>query len=260
MTQHTESAYFDFLANMGFTKHIGALAATNQIADWCHISADSYVLDVGCGVGATPIYLVKQRGCRVVGVDITPRMIDRANARAQAANVADRTAFRVADMHDLPFPDDTFDVVMAESVVAFSKVPVQVIREFMRVAKPGGYVGITEGTWTQPDVPETIVQALSGQAISADLRYPEEWAQILRDGGLADIQTWSGGVDVREEAQGRLKRLGCLPMIGAMIRFPWIYLTHPEYRAIFKQALAGTNVREAASYTGYGVYAGRVPG
>ena len=40
----------------------------------CHISSNSYVLDVGCGVGATPCYIAHKVGCRVVGVDILEKM------------------------------------------------------------------------------------------------------------------------------------------------------------------------------------------
>ena len=259
-TRQTESAYFDFLAHMGFTKHIGALDATDSLIEMCHIGPDSSVLYVGCGVGATPIYLVRKHGCRVVGVDITPRMIERANARARSAGVADRTEFRVADMHDLPFESDTFDAVMAESVIAFSKVPGSVLRELMRVAKPGGYVGITEGTWTKPDVPDDVKAALSSSAISSpDLRQPEEWTQILRDAGLVEVVGEGRTVDVRKEASGRVKRLGCLTMVSVLLRFPLLYLRHPEYRAIFKDTLSQTSVGKAAAYTGYGVYAGRKP-
>ena len=62
--------FFDFAAEVGFTKHIGGDKATEEMVELCQIGADSYVLDVGCGAGVTPTFIAKKYGCRVVGVDI----------------------------------------------------------------------------------------------------------------------------------------------------------------------------------------------
>ena len=62
--------FFDFAAEVGLTKHIGGVEATDTLVELCRIDRDSYVLDVGCDVSATPCYLAKRYNCRVVGVDI----------------------------------------------------------------------------------------------------------------------------------------------------------------------------------------------
>lgn len=77
-----EISVFEIQAYMDLTKHIGSLQATDELARLCQIGPGQYVLDVGCGVGATPAYLARQYGCRVVGVDISPAMIERARERA----------------------------------------------------------------------------------------------------------------------------------------------------------------------------------
>jgi arsenite methyltransferase len=61
---------------------------------------------VGCGAGVTACYLAKRYGCRLVGVDISARIIERSRERAKKERVADRVEFRVADAQDLPFEDD----------------------------------------------------------------------------------------------------------------------------------------------------------
>ncbi len=78
-----QTEYFAFLADIGVTKHVGGLKATDEMLGLCSIDASSYVLDVGCGIGATPCYLAKRCGCRVVGIDIEPKMIERATATAR---------------------------------------------------------------------------------------------------------------------------------------------------------------------------------
>ena len=64
------------------TKHLGNVEATEKLVELCNITSGSYVLDVGCGSGITAAYLAEKHGCRVMGVDILPRMIDRAQEMA----------------------------------------------------------------------------------------------------------------------------------------------------------------------------------
>ena len=58
---NNQPGFFDFAAKVGLTKHIGGIAATEVLIDLCHIGKDSYILDVGCGVGATPCFIAKAK-------------------------------------------------------------------------------------------------------------------------------------------------------------------------------------------------------
>ena len=149
MTLEDSRAYFQFLANMGLTKHVGSIRATRELLDLCHIGreAGQVVLDVGCGVGATPVYLAKRYDVRVVAVDLLAEMVRQARARANVEKVTEHIAFTAADARMLPFEDGIFDVVITASVNVFFDDKEQAIREYARVTKPGGYVGLTEMTW-----------------------------------------------------------------------------------------------------------------
>ena len=111
--------FFDFAADVGLAKHFGNLAATDKMVKLCQIDSKSYVLYVGCGVGVTPCYLAKKYGCRVVGVDVLKKMVERSKERGIKMNVSDRVEFRVADAQHLPFEDGTFDAVITESATSF---------------------------------------------------------------------------------------------------------------------------------------------
>jgi hypothetical protein len=67
--------FFDMQANVGITKHNGGFEATKELLSLCHIEAAQDVLDVGCGIGVGPAYIAKSYPCRVVGVDISEKMI-----------------------------------------------------------------------------------------------------------------------------------------------------------------------------------------
>jgi ubiquinone/menaquinone biosynthesis C-methylase UbiE len=96
----------------------------------------------------------------VVDVDISEKMIEWAQQRANQEGVEDRVEFRTADVLDLPFAADRFDVVICESVLAFIEDKPQAIRELVRVAKPGGYVGMNEALRIEEPPPERAEQAL----------------------------------------------------------------------------------------------------
>jgi len=150
--------YLGVQAYLGTTKHMGGLAATRELIELCHISPDTAVLDVGCGVGATACYLTKQVGCSVVGVDVSGAMIAQAEKRARREGVEGRVEFRQADAQDLPFESGRFDVVLCESVVVFTEAKQRALSECARVAKPGGYVGLNEMTWLKVPPPPEIVE------------------------------------------------------------------------------------------------------
>ena len=252
--------YFGFLADVGITKHFGSLNATLELVELCHIGKGKYVLDVGCGVGVTPCYLAKHFGCRVVGVDITPKMIERSKERAQREGLEDAVEFRVADARALPFEAGEFDAVICESVIEFLEDKQRAVDELARVAKRGGYVGLEETTLLRPSPSDEFLDYLSGVAgIVGGMLTEEEWATHLRSAGLEEMVARSRQLDMGAEAKGRLKRYPPRDMLGSLWRIGRLYVTDPSSRGFLKRSLAGTKyvTRDMLEYMGYGVYVGR---
>jgi demethylmenaquinone methyltransferase/2-methoxy-6-polyprenyl-1,4-benzoquinol methylase len=90
----------------------------------------------------------------VVGVDISEKMIEWSRQRAKQEGIEDRVELRTADVLDLPFEADRFDIVICESVLAFVEDKPRAIRECARVVKPGGYVGMNEALWIEYERPD----------------------------------------------------------------------------------------------------------
>jgi ubiquinone/menaquinone biosynthesis C-methylase UbiE len=253
-----EQSFFDFAAEVGFTKQLGGVAATEELMELCHVGEGSYVLDVGCGAGVTPCFVAKRYGCRVVGVDISEGMIARSRERAQREAVADRVEFRVADAQELPFEDDLFDAVITESVTAFPEDKQRAVNEYARVTKPGGYVGLNESTWRKAPSPEMIAWASQAPDTSVNPLPSEEWVGLLEGAALRDIVVRTYEVDVRNQTKGILQRYGCRGMLGIWGRMLRLYARNPAYRRfvrqISKDAVVPKNLDE---YFGYGLYVGR---
>ncbi len=255
----SEQHFFDFAAEAGLTKHFGGLEATEELVELCNIGEGSYVLDVGCGVGQTPCFLVKKYGCRVVGVDINERMIERSRERAGKEGVADSAEFRVADAQDLPFEDDTFDAVITESVTAFPEDKQKAVREYTRVTKPGGYVGLNEATWLKMPPPPEIV-AWASQDLGAQVKplTSDGWAGLLEGAGLTHIVVNVREVRARREAKELIHRYGYGGMLRSLYRALSLYARNPVYRRfvkrVRKEGITPDNLEE---YLGYGVFVGR---
>lgn len=92
------------------------------------------ILEVGVGTGLN-LSLYK-KGSDVTGIDFSPQMLDRAEARAAREGLTPRL-FEM-DAADLRFPDDSFDVVYAPYLISVVPDPVGVLREMQRVCRPGG--------------------------------------------------------------------------------------------------------------------------
>lgn len=256
--EHKES-FFDFAAEVGLTKHLGGNETTRELVERCHITSDSYILDVGCGVGVTPSYLAKTIGCRVVGVDIHPEMVVRSQERAEREKLTDLLEFRTADAQDLPFPDATFDAVITESVTAFPEDKALAVREYARVTKSGGYVGLNESTWLKYPVPQEVADWAS-QNLGASVKplTQEEWKNLLSGAGLRDIFVRISPVNTRTETRGILDRYGWSGMLGVMIRMIKLRIKSPTYREFVKSVnQGGLTPPDLVEYFGYGIYVGR---
>jgi ubiquinone/menaquinone biosynthesis C-methylase UbiE len=107
------------------------------------------VLDYGCGQGDQALTLVTRGARHVTGFDIAEAEVDQARRAAERANVSDRTTFLVADAHDSPFADASFDLVVGRSILHHLELE-PALREIRRVLRPGGRALFVEPLWHNP--------------------------------------------------------------------------------------------------------------
>src|SRR5258708_29598521 len=109
------------------------------------IAAGARVLDVACGTGNTAIP-ASRAGASVTGVDIAPNLLSQARKRAAAEGL--EIGFDEGDAEELPYSDQSFDVVLTMFGAMFAPRPDRVAAELVRVCKPGGLIAMAN--WT-PD-------------------------------------------------------------------------------------------------------------
>ncbi len=156
------------------------LAPANPEARW---------VEIACGPGLIARALAPRVGS-VVGLDLTPAMIEKARAEAAAAGV-ENVSFEVADATALDLPGDAFDGAITRFSLHHIPAPVRVLEEMRRVVKPGGWVVVSDF------VTDDDGEAAAWQEGIERLRDPSHWAlltpsrieaQAERAGLVADQQ------------------------------------------------------------------------
>jgi ubiquinone/menaquinone biosynthesis C-methylase UbiE len=105
------------------------------------------VLDVGTGTGSMAT-LFANMGCEVYAVDVAPRMLERAKMKAELLGVPLQLAVAIAD--NLPFDDDSFDVVFSRHLFWTLPEPAAALQEWVRVARTGAVIAVADGWWSEP--------------------------------------------------------------------------------------------------------------
>jgi len=124
--------------------HSGGLATTRDQAKRIVLAEESRVLDVGCGIGGPARYLAHTYGCRVDGIDLTPELIETGRALTERCKLADRVVLQVGNAMELPYPDQSFDVVWCQNVTMNIADKAGFLAGVYRVLKPGGLFTATE--------------------------------------------------------------------------------------------------------------------
>ena len=248
-------SYFDMQAKMGHTKHLGGQKATDDLAALCKIGDGQTILNVGSGAGISATYLAQTYGCKVIGVDILPGMVASAQKRAKEKGFSNQLDFRVADARDLPFEDNLFDALISESVNTFIPDRENAMREYVRVVKPGGYIGFNEAIWIKE--PAEAIAEIITEATSQQFKSPQIWNDLFREAGLIDLVAETYPMDMRSEARhqkGLLSIGDYMRLIGRMVV---MLFKDSETRGLLKYA--GSNPRQYFEYMGYGLFVGRKP-
>ena len=146
------------------------------------------VLDLGSGAGLDCFFAAKKVGetGRVIGVDMTPEMIDRATANAKRLNIQN-VEFRQGYLEDLPVESGTVDVIISNCVINLSPDKAKVFAEALRVLKPGGKLAVSDIVTDGP-LPDAIKKSLSAWAgCVAGAVEAEEYIGMMKAVGFTDI-------------------------------------------------------------------------
>ena len=118
--------------------HIGGRESTHEVAELAKLKASDLVLDVGCGLGGTARYLSEKFKCNVVGIDLTEEYISIGKKLTEFVGLSDRVELRHGSALNIPYEDESFDIVWTEHVQMNIADKNRFYSEIARVLKPGG--------------------------------------------------------------------------------------------------------------------------
>ena len=123
-------------------------SAVLSMIDKLRLPERSHALEVGCGAGSTSVALAK-RGYKVTAVDTVDQMLDLTRDAALDADLGTNVETSLADICQLSFPSQYFDLVLAVGVLPWLEKPGKAVLELYRVTKSGGYVILTaDNAWS----------------------------------------------------------------------------------------------------------------
>lgn len=151
-----------------------------------NINKDSRVLDIGAGYGGAARYLAKTYGCKVVALNLSTvenerdRQMNREQGLDHLIEVVD------GSFESLPYPDESFDAVWSQDAILHSGDRPQVLREAVRVLKPGGEMVFTDPMQAD-DCPAGVLQPILDRIHLQTLGSPDFYKTELKSLGMEDL-------------------------------------------------------------------------
>lgn len=113
------------------------------------------VLDVGCGTGAQTIALAKYLNCNIVAIDLFEDFLNGLKCRFKESKIADKLTTIACSMNEMSFKENTFDLIWSEGAI-YNIGFENGLNEWKRFVRPGGYIAVSEITWTTNKRPKEI--------------------------------------------------------------------------------------------------------
>jgi tocopherol O-methyltransferase len=211
-----------------------ALIQLNKsIAELAEVTTESNILDAGCGVGGTAIYMAKNYKANVKGITISPEQLALANKNATNEHLEKLIHFDLGDYNKCPYPDESFDVIFGIESICYAEPKIDFLKEAYRLLKKGGRLVLAEN--------------LQGKGI-----LNEKKRKILYDYGFNGCNVIS--LDTKEEYLNNLKEVGfkeaiCIdkskevrPSIRRLRRFYYAAWAYNKWHEIIGKKFSSTQI------------------
>lgn len=249
----TRSAYADgWELNKTFALHYGYKDATTKnfagtllrmnevLMHAANITAADHVLDAGCGIGGSSIYLAEHSGCRCTGITLSEKQHAEAVMLAEKRGLSDKLSFDIRNYMHTGFPDGQFTVVWGLESICYADDKAAFVREAYRLLQPGGRLIIADGMVTEfKNNEHTVIRNwLNGWQVNY-LESPERFKEFFSAAGFKNIQY----TDITRHTRASSRRLLAL-YYGATLwkwwkklfgRYKWTPMQEANIKACYYQ-------------------------
>jgi cyclopropane fatty-acyl-phospholipid synthase-like methyltransferase len=170
----------------GIRRLSSAVTRMNQyLADKAHFSANSKILDMGCGIGGSSFYLAENYNLYCIGLNLNRGQVDLANKLKEEKNLSDKVSFINVDYLHSNLPDNSFDGIWALETICHCQDKNDFLKEASRLLKPGSTMILAEYFITKPELNSktSMVKWLQKWAIPS-LDSVEEFSAKMKANGF----------------------------------------------------------------------------
>ncbi|MGL5795233.1 MAG: methyltransferase domain-containing protein [Waterburya sp.] len=168
--EHMHHGYYGKGGNYKLERRQAQIELIEELLLWAGCDQNQKpqnIIDVGCGIGGSTLYLAKKFGSQATGITLSPVQAARATARVSQADLETQVRFEVANALDMPFEDETFDLVWSLESGEHMPDKTKFLAECYRVLKPGGK--IIFATWCHRET-----NSLAGDLTSDEIAHLKE--------------------------------------------------------------------------------------
>lgn len=202
----------NFLAKLGKKRlRPGGVTATNWLIKQGNFSKESQVLEVACNMCTTSIELAQTYGCKIIGIDMDPKALEKAKDNIEAAGLEDYIQVQQGNAMKLPFPDNSFDIVINEAMLTMlrGEAKSKAIKEYIRVLKPGGRLLTHDVAYETNDITSKLSQLSQTINVNVEPLHITEWQELFKMNGFSKVDISYGAMTLMSP-RGMIKDEGLL--------------------------------------------------
>lgn len=190
-----EEVGHNFLARLGKTRlRPGGKLATDWLIANGDFDKDKKVLEVACNMGTTAIQLAKRFECRITGIDLDEKALEKARNNIKEQEVEHLIQLQRANATKLPFDDESFDIVINEAMLTMLPIEAKekAIREYFRVLKPNGFLLTHDVMLNTEDTESLLAELREAISITVTPLTKPNWKALFHRCGFRNVETYSG--------------------------------------------------------------------
>jgi tocopherol O-methyltransferase len=171
--EHMHHGYYGKAGSYKIDRRQAQIDLIEELLAWAKVTNAENIIDVGCGIGGSTLYLAQKLNAQATGITLSPTQAVRATERAQEFKLEDKVQFKVADALNIPFEDNNFDLVWSLESGEHMPDKTKFLQECYRVLKPGGTLILA--TWCHRPT-----NSLAGELTADEKRHLEEIYRVYR--------------------------------------------------------------------------------
>ena len=152
-------------------------------------ATSKFILDIGCGCGGAAIHLIKNHGAKsVLGIDVEPLVVKRAEEIAAKQGLSNLAQFRCVKPGPLDIPDESVDLVFSKEVFLHISNKEDLMKDIHRVLKPNGLVAVSDWMRIDDNPPSLLMQQyIDAEGLDMYMCSLKHYEQALKKAGFIDI-------------------------------------------------------------------------